>query len=66
LFTNRKSPMSRVFSMLPDGIRKASTRKVRRKNHTTSATTMDLVQSQIQTKKDRVWGLPVAMRASMG
>src|SRR5262249_48065995 len=42
-----------VFSMLPDGIRNASTRKVRRKNQTMSATTMDLVHSQTQVTKDR-------------
>ena len=44
--------------MLPDGIRNASTRKVRRKNQTTSATTMDLVHSQSQTTKERVWVEP--------
>ena len=47
-----------MFSMLPDGIRNASTRKVRRKNQTTSATTMDLVHSQSQTTKERVWVEP--------
>ena len=32
--------------MLPDGIRKASTRKVRSRSQTTSATRMDLAHSQ--------------------
>src|SRR5512144_2726562 len=60
LFTKRKSPISRVFSMLPDGIRKASTRKVRRKNQTTSATTIDLVHShsQITAERERSAGRP--------
>ena len=53
LLTNRKSPISRVFSMLPDGIRNASTRKVRRKNQTTSATAIDLVHSQSQVTRER-------------
>src|SRR6266542_3348399 len=53
LLTNRKSPMSRVFSMLPEGIRNASTRKVRRKNQTTSATTIDLVHSHSQATTER-------------
>ena len=48
--------------MLPDGIRNASTRKVRRKNQTTRATTIDLVHSQIQITKDRGWA---AVRAVM-
>src|SRR5918995_311877 len=52
--------------MLPDGIRKASTRKVRRKNHTTSATTMDLVHSQIHVTKERVWGLLAVIPVSNG
>ena len=43
--------MSRVFSMLPEGIRNASTRNVRRKNQTTSATMIDLVQSQNQESR---------------
>jgi hypothetical protein len=30
-------------------------RKVRRKNHTTNAMTMDLVHSQIQAMNERVW-----------
>ena len=60
LLTNRKSPISSVFSMLPDGIRKASTRKVRRKNQTTSATTIDLVHShsQMTAERDRSAGPP--------
>ena len=48
MFTNRKSPISSVFSMLPEGIRNASTRKVRSRNQITSATLMDLVHSQSQ------------------
>src|SRR6185295_8940380 len=60
LLTNRKSPISRVFSMLPEGIRNASTRKVRRRNHTRSATTIDLVHShaQIMAERDRLAGPP--------
>jgi len=38
--------------MLPDGIRRLD-QDVRRKNQTTSATTIDLVQSQIQITKGR-------------
>src|SRR5215210_7483935 len=53
LLTKRKSPMRRVFSILPDGILNASTRNVRRKNQTTSATTIDLAQSQTQITNDR-------------
>ena len=45
--------MSRVFSMLPEGMRNASTRKVRRKNQTTSATTIDLVHSHSQATTER-------------
>src|SRR3970040_190658 len=48
LLTNRKSPTSRVFSMLPEGIRNASTRKVRRDNQTTRAKAMDLIHTQAQ------------------
>ena len=46
--------------MLPDGIRNASTRNVRRKNQTTSATTIDLVhsQTQIAAERDRSTGPP--------
>jgi hypothetical protein len=44
--------------MLPDGIRKASTRKVRRKNQTTSATTIDLVHSHSQIRADRERSAP--------
>src|SRR3990172_1386997 len=39
--------------MLPDGILKASTRNVRRKNQTTSATTIDLAHSQTQMMAER-------------
>src|SRR4029077_5690427 len=46
--------MSSVFSMLPDGILNASTRNVRRRNQTTSATRIDLVHSQSHTAKERV------------
>src|SRR3954462_6974854 len=55
--------MRRVFSMLPEGIRNASTRKVRRKNQTTSATMIDLAQSQAQVTRDRVES--TAVRAVM-
>src|SRR5512141_1489364 len=45
--------MTSVFSMLPEGIRKASTRKVRRRNHTTRATRIDFVHSQSHTANER-------------
>jgi hypothetical protein len=60
--TKRKSPISRVFSMLPEGIRKASTRKVRRKNQTIRATTIDLVHSQSQVMKERAGAGRAVMR----
>src|SRR3990172_3057840 len=47
LLTNRKSPMSSVFSILPDGMRNASTRRARRKNQITSAAAMDFTHSQV-------------------
>ena len=45
LFTKRKSPMSSVCSMLPEGIRNASTRNVRMISHATMATAIDLTHS---------------------
>src|ERR1700737_4514605 len=53
LLKKRKSPMRRGFSMLPEGIRNASTRNVRRKNQTTRATMIDLAQSQAQMTRER-------------
>src|SRR5262245_47984772 len=39
--------MSRVFSMLPEGIRNASTRRDRTTSQMTSATAIDLIHSQV-------------------
>jgi hypothetical protein len=47
--------MRSVFSILPEGIRNASTRKVRRKNQTRRATRIDFVHSQSQSAKDLEW-----------
>src|SRR5690606_29575707 len=44
----RKSPTRRVFSILPVGMRNASTRKVLMTRKRTSATAIDLIHSQAQ------------------
>src|SRR6185503_20417767 len=52
LFTNRKSPTSRVCSMLLEGMRNASISSARNTNQIISATAMDLVHSHSQRPND--------------
>src|SRR5690606_23674182 len=54
LFTKRKSPTCSVCRIDPDGMRNASTRKVRRNIQSTSAIAIERTQSTNHRTADRV------------